>query len=100
MLLCRHGWCRVVVRRGSPPPPPFVSYISAKGALNGFTSVVAANLAGRGDPRRRPPHESGPGCGQVGFAGGTSLREHLHVAIGVSPLVYRRTFRGVPAQNH
>ncbi|GHB82726.1 pyridoxal 4-dehydrogenase [Streptomyces umbrinus] len=27
------------------PPPPFVSYISAKGALNGFTSVLAANLA-------------------------------------------------------
>ncbi|MDP9165144.1 MAG: helix-turn-helix domain-containing protein [Actinomycetota bacterium] len=33
-------------------------------------------------------------AGQVGFAGGTSLREHLHAAIGVSPLVYRRTFRG------
>lgn len=32
-------------------------------------------------------------AGQVGFAGGTSLREHLHAAIGVSPLVYRRTFR-------
>jgi transcriptional regulator GlxA family with amidase domain len=31
---------------------------------------------------------------QVGFAGGTSLREHLHAAIGVSPLAYRRTFRG------
>jgi NAD(P)-dependent dehydrogenase (short-subunit alcohol dehydrogenase family) len=27
------------------PPPPFVSYVSAKGALNGFTSVLAANLA-------------------------------------------------------
>jgi NAD(P)-dependent dehydrogenase (short-subunit alcohol dehydrogenase family) len=27
------------------PPPPFVSYISAKGALNGLTSVLAANLA-------------------------------------------------------
>ncbi|MEW2403415.1 SDR family oxidoreductase [Streptomyces sp. NPDC046862] len=26
-------------------PPPFVSYVSAKGALNGFTSVLAANLA-------------------------------------------------------
>ncbi|MGW2888807.1 SDR family NAD(P)-dependent oxidoreductase [Streptomyces griseoruber] len=25
-------------------PPPFVSYISAKGALNGFTSVLAAGL--------------------------------------------------------
>ncbi|MFJ8024612.1 GlxA family transcriptional regulator [Streptomyces sp. NPDC096311] len=33
-------------------------------------------------------------AGQVGFAGGTSLREHLHAAIGVSPLAYRRTFRG------
>lgn len=32
--------------------------------------------------------------GQVGFATGTSLREHLHAAIGVSPLAYRRTFRG------
>lgn len=29
-------------------PPPFVSYISAKGALNGFTSVLAANLAAHG----------------------------------------------------
>ncbi|GKQ41950.1 SDR family NAD(P)-dependent oxidoreductase [Streptomyces sp. A012304] len=27
------------------PPPPFVSYVSAKGALNGLTSVLAANLA-------------------------------------------------------
>lgn len=33
-------------------------------------------------------------AGQVGFAGGTSLREHLHAAIGVTPLAYRRTFRG------
>ena len=29
-------------------PAPFVSYISAKGALNGFTSVLAANLAAHG----------------------------------------------------
>jgi len=34
-------------------------------------------------------------AGQVGFATGTSLRQHLHAAIGVSPLAYRRTFRGV-----
>ncbi|MEU5220499.1 helix-turn-helix domain-containing protein [Streptomyces sp. NPDC020807] len=33
-------------------------------------------------------------AGQVGFATGTSLREHLHAAIGVSPMAYRRTFRG------
>ncbi|MFG2026514.1 SDR family NAD(P)-dependent oxidoreductase [Streptomyces sp. NPDC048825] len=26
-------------------PPPFVAYVSSKGALNGFTSVLAANLA-------------------------------------------------------
>ncbi|MTD53296.1 GlxA family transcriptional regulator [Amycolatopsis pithecellobii] len=32
-------------------------------------------------------------AGQVGFATGTSLRQHLHAAIGVSPLAYRRTFR-------
>jgi transcriptional regulator GlxA family with amidase domain len=32
-------------------------------------------------------------AGQVGFATGTSLRQHLHEAIGVSPLAYRRTFR-------
>jgi transcriptional regulator GlxA family with amidase domain len=38
-------------------------------------------------------------AGQVGFAGGTSLREHLNAAIGVSPLAYRRTFRGALAQN-
>ncbi|MFF9197762.1 GlxA family transcriptional regulator [Streptomyces sp. NPDC014779] len=38
-------------------------------------------------------------AGRVGFATGTSLREHLHAAIGVSPMAYRRTFRGaaVPA---
>ncbi len=36
-------------------------------------------------------------AGQVGFATGTSLREHLHAAIGVSPLAYRRTFRGATA---
>ncbi|KQX49887.1 MULTISPECIES: helix-turn-helix domain-containing protein [unclassified Streptomyces] len=33
-------------------------------------------------------------AGEVGFATGTSLREHLHAAIGVTPLAYRRTFRG------
>ena len=33
-------------------------------------------------------------AGQVGFATGTSLRQHLHASIGVSPLAYRRTFRG------
>jgi transcriptional regulator GlxA family with amidase domain len=39
-------------------------------------------------------------AGQVGFAGGTSLREHLHAAIGVSPLAYRRTFRGTLPPTH
>ncbi|WP_033329805.1 GlxA family transcriptional regulator, partial [Streptomyces yerevanensis] len=39
-------------------------------------------------------------AGQVGFAGGTSLREHLHAAIGVSPLAYRRTFRGALTPTH
>jgi transcriptional regulator GlxA family with amidase domain len=38
-------------------------------------------------------------AGHVGFASGTSLREHLHAAIGVSPLAYRRTFRGVLSPN-
>ncbi len=33
-------------------------------------------------------------AGRVGFATGTSLRQHLRAAIGVSPLTYRRTFRG------
>ncbi|MEU7220537.1 GlxA family transcriptional regulator [Nocardia iowensis] len=32
-------------------------------------------------------------AGEVGFATGTSLRQHLHDAIGVSPQAYRRTFR-------
>jgi transcriptional regulator GlxA family with amidase domain len=36
-------------------------------------------------------------AGQVGFGTGTSLREHLHAAIGVTPLAYRRTFRGSAA---
>ncbi|RPK61022.1 Transcriptional activator NphR [Streptomyces sp. ADI95-17] len=31
---------------------------------------------------------------QTGFGNDTSLRQHLHAAIGVSPLAYRRTFRG------
>ncbi|MBG0850721.1 helix-turn-helix domain-containing protein [Streptomyces spinoverrucosus] len=31
-------------------------------------------------------------AGQVGFATGASLRQHLHAAIGVSPQAYRRTF--------
>ncbi|KQV99870.1 helix-turn-helix domain-containing protein [Streptomyces sp. Root369] len=39
-------------------------------------------------------------AGQVGFAGGTSLREHLHAAIGISPLAYRRTFRGALSPAH
>lgn len=29
-----------------------------------------------------------------GFGTGTSLRQHLHAALGVSPRAYRRTFRG------
>lgn len=33
---------------------------------------------------------------EVGFATGTSLRQHLHAAIGVSPGAYRRTFRTRP----
>lgn len=36
-------------------------------------------------------------AGQVGFATGTSLRQHLRAAIGVSPITYRRTFRGATA---
>ncbi|MFJ1546470.1 GlxA family transcriptional regulator [Streptomyces sp. NPDC088246] len=37
---------------------------------------------------------------QVGFATGTSLRQHLHAVIGVPPLAYRRTFRGIPGEIH
>jgi transcriptional regulator GlxA family with amidase domain len=32
-------------------------------------------------------------AGRVGFGTSTSLRQHLHAAIGVSPLAYRRTFQ-------
>ncbi|MBV7694592.1 GlxA family transcriptional regulator [Streptomyces sp. TRM70350] len=32
-------------------------------------------------------------AGQVGFATGASLRQHLHAAIGVTPQAYRRTFQ-------
>lgn len=35
---------------------------------------------------------------QSGFGTGTSLRQHLHASIGVSPLAYRRTFRGAAAE--
>ena len=38
-------------------------------------------------------------AGQVGFATGTSLRQHLHAAIGVSPPAYRRTFRTTTASD-
>lgn len=31
---------------------------------------------------------------QVGFATGTSLRQHFHTAIGIAPLAYRRAFSG------
>ncbi len=34
---------------------------------------------------------------QSGFATAVSLRQHLHGAVGVAPLVYRRTFRPGPA---
>ncbi|MEU1039360.1 helix-turn-helix domain-containing protein [Streptomyces sp. NPDC005907] len=34
-------------------------------------------------------------AGEVGFATGASLRQHLHAAIGVSPQAYRRTFQAV-----
>ncbi|WP_327660969.1 MULTISPECIES: GlxA family transcriptional regulator [unclassified Streptomyces] len=33
---------------------------------------------------------------EVGFATGTSLRQHLHATIGVTPQAYRRTFRAGP----
>ncbi|MFG2077533.1 GlxA family transcriptional regulator [Nonomuraea maritima] len=32
---------------------------------------------------------------QAGFGTAVSLRQHLHAAVGVPPLAYRRTFRGV-----
>ncbi|WP_093879018.1 helix-turn-helix domain-containing protein [Streptomyces sp. TLI_105] len=34
---------------------------------------------------------------RAGFTAGTSPRRHLHAAIGLSPLAYRRTFRGEAA---
>ncbi|MEV7322632.1 helix-turn-helix domain-containing protein [Streptomyces sp. NPDC093970] len=34
---------------------------------------------------------------EVGFATGTSLRQHLHASIGVSPQAYRNTFRETAA---
>lgn len=34
---------------------------------------------------------------QIGFATATSLRQHLHAELGVSPLAYRRTFRATGA---
>ncbi|TSB31959.1 GlxA family transcriptional regulator [Streptomyces benahoarensis] len=37
-------------------------------------------------------------AGEVGFATAASLRQHLQAAIGVSPLAYRRTFRGGAAR--
>ncbi|KOG41778.1 GlxA family transcriptional regulator [Streptomyces resistomycificus] len=37
-------------------------------------------------------------AGQVGFATGASLRQHLHASIGVSPQAYRRTFQTAAAR--
>ncbi|MFC4492603.1 GlxA family transcriptional regulator [Streptomyces ovatisporus] len=37
-------------------------------------------------------------AGKVGFATAASLRRHLHAAIGVSPLAYRRTFRATEGE--
>nr|WP_239080077.1 helix-turn-helix domain-containing protein [Actinoplanes brasiliensis] len=34
---------------------------------------------------------------RAGFATATSLRQHLHAAVGVAPLAYRRTFRAAEA---
>ena len=31
---------------------------------------------------------------QAGFGTTASMRQHLHAAIGVAPLAYRRTYRG------
>jgi transcriptional regulator GlxA family with amidase domain len=31
---------------------------------------------------------------EAGFGTTASLRQHLHAAIGVAPLAYRRTYRG------
>jgi transcriptional regulator GlxA family with amidase domain len=36
-------------------------------------------------------------AGEAGFGTTASLRQHLHAAIGVAPLAYRRTFRGSAA---
>ena len=33
---------------------------------------------------------------RCGFGSAVSLRQHLHAAVGVSPLAYRRTFRSSP----
>jgi AraC-like DNA-binding protein len=33
---------------------------------------------------------------QAGFGTSVSLRQHLHAAVGVAPLAYRRTFRAAP----
>ncbi|WP_078901329.1 GlxA family transcriptional regulator [Actinacidiphila yeochonensis] len=33
-----------------------------------------------------------------GFGSGTSLRQHLHAALGVSPSAYRRTFQSAPGR--
>ncbi len=34
----------------------------------------------------------------AGFGTATSLRQHLHAQVGVSPMAYRRTFRTVPTE--
>jgi transcriptional regulator GlxA family with amidase domain len=36
---------------------------------------------------------------ESGFGTTASLRQHLHAAIGVSPLAYRRTYRGADVRD-
>ena len=65
------------------------------------TGLSASPLAGAAAGRPRPaaagvhrPRRSSGSPQQAGFGTAASLRQHLHAAIGVAPLAYRRTYRG------
>ena len=77
------------------PPPPFVSYVSAKGALNGFTSALSASLGPHGitanaiDPGPADTElyrQAMARLSQTDYAQGSTLEEHRAESASHVPL--------------
>ncbi|MFE6494812.1 helix-turn-helix domain-containing protein [Streptomyces sp. NPDC057747] len=85
--------------RGRHPPRPRSRQLPALPARRAQSASPGRRLTQQRVARARHLLEStGLPVGEVatrtGFSSDTSLRQHLHAAIGVPPLTYRRTFRG------